>query len=325
MRSILVVIGLVFLALASDATAAVAGAAVTDPLPPAARLAANQHAAQRDARERLQQVQLPPTGIMPTRTIPAFAKSFTSSPSPAKDYSAGAERWEIAAAGPKAVIAYVRKHPPAGSTAGLGSGSSHDTKTGISSTDIQFSWPDVPEQLLNRTLTVTVVTPREGHSVVIVESRAAWFVPRSAAERVPAGVRAIAITLRLGPGATGPVMRPGGHVQISHYVVWRAPRVRALVGMINGLPIVQPAIGPLECPMMLTGSAASELTLAFKTGRTGRTTAKAQVYIHRGTSWTDGAGTCDPINLWLAGKQQTPLTSPTFVRQIGTLIGAKIS
>lgn len=310
---------------AAVAGGAVAGAAVTDPLPPAARLLANEHAARRDARERLQRAQLPPTDIMATRTIPAFAKSFELSPSPGSNYYASAERWEVASAGPKAVIAYVRKHPPAGSTADLGSGSSRDTKTGVSSTDIQFSWPDLPEQLLNRTLSVTVVTPRHGHSVVIVQSQAAWFVPRSAAERVTGGVRAIAITLRLGPGATGPVMRPGGHVQTSHYVVWRASRVRGLVDMINGLPIVQPAIGPLECPMMLTGSAASELTLAFKTGRGGKTLAMAQVYVHRGSTWADGGGACDPINFWIAGQQQTPLTSPSFVKQIGTLIGTKIS
>jgi hypothetical protein len=310
---------------AALAAGAVAGAAVTDPLPPAARLLANRHAAQRDARERLQSAQLPPTVIMPARTIPAFAKSFESSPSPGSNYYARAERWEVASAGPKAVIAYVRKHPPAGSTADVGMGTSRDTKTGVRSTDIQFSWPDVPEQLLNRTLSVTVVTPPQGHPVVIVESQDAWFVPRSAGERVPAGVRAIAITLRLGPGATGPVMRPGGHVQTSHYVVWRASRVRTLVDTVNGLPIVQPAIGPLECPMMLTGSAASELTLAFETGRGGKTLTKAQVYIHRGTNWTDGGGVCDPINLWIAGQQQTPLTSATFVKQIGALVGTKIS
>jgi hypothetical protein len=324
MRRTLVLICLAGIGVAALAVGAVASAAVTDPLPPAAQLLANQHAAQRDARERLQRVQLPPTHIMPTRTMPAYARSFETSSSPRGTY-ASAQHWEVASAGPKAVIAYVKKHPPAGSTAELGTGSSSDTKTGVTSTDVEFSWPEVPRQLMNRTLTVTVVTPPHGHPVVIVQSEAAWFVPRSAGERVPSGVHAIAITLRLGPAATGPVVKPGGHVQTRRYLVWRAARVRSLVDLINGLPIVQPASQALGCPLILTGSSASELTLAFQSSRGGSTLATAQVYIHRGSTWADGGGACDPINLWIAGKQQTPLTSPTFVKQIGTLIGAKIS
>jgi hypothetical protein len=326
MRRTLVVICVALLGatVVAGAGAAVTRAAVTDPLPPTAELLANQHAAQRDARTRLQLIQLPATDIMPTRTIPAFAKSFEPISSPRGTY-ASAQHWEVASAHPKAIIAYVRKHPPAGSTADPGTGTSSDSKTGVSSTDVEFSWPDVPGQLLNRTATVIIVTPRHGHPVVIVQSQAAWFVPRPAGERVPSDVQAIAITLRLSPGAEGPVMRPGGHTQTSRYEIWRAARARALVNLINGLPIVQPAVGPLACPMMLTGSAASELTLAFQSGRGGKTLAKAQVYIHRGTNWTDGGGVCDPINLWIAGKQQTPLTSPSFVKQIGALVGTKIS
>jgi hypothetical protein len=121
------------------------------------------------------------------------------------------------------------------------------------------------------------------------------------------------------------VIKPGGRVHTSTYLVWRTARVRALVNEFNSLPIVQPSTQPLGCPLMLTGSAASELTLAFKTGRKGATVSKAQVYIRRGQTWDDGGGPCDPISFWIGGRQQTALTSPTFVKQVGKLIGANIS
>ena len=38
-----------------------------------------------------------------------------------------------------------------------------------------------------------------------------------------------------------------------------------------------------------------------------------------------GSNECDAIQFWIGGKQQTALTSSTFVKQIGRLIGASIS
>jgi hypothetical protein len=289
------------------------------------QLRANEHAARADARRLLTRVRLPPSGIGPTGKLPAFARSFATSSSPKGTYYASFLRWIVSSASPRSIIAYVRKHPPAGSTEDVGTGSSSDTKTGVSSVEVQFSWPDVPRQLMNRALTVTVVTPADGNSVVIAQSESAWYVPRSFSERVPGGVHTVAITVRLGPATIGPVVKPGGRVHTTTYVVWRPARVRALVSTFDGLPIVQPAVQPLGCPLILTGSSASELTLAFKTGRGGATLARAQVNIHRGGAWEDGGGACDPIDFWIGGRQQTELTSPTFVKQIGKLVGADIS
>lgn len=289
------------------------------------QLRANQVAARRDAQEMLARLQLPLSAVSSPSTIPGFARSFLSGSSPISRYYARASRWQMTDERPKAVIAYVERHRPAGSALDLGSGTSSDTKTGVSSINIQFSWPDVPGRLVNRHLTVTVVAPRHGHSVVVADSESAWFVPRPATESVPAGVHAIAITVRLGPPATGPVVRPGGKVHTSTHVIWRSASVAALLKTFNGLPITQPSLQPLSCPMMLTGSSASELTLAFRTGRHGTTLARAQVFIHRGRRWEDGGGPCDPISFEIGGRQQTALTSPTFVKQVGRLVGADIS
>jgi hypothetical protein len=286
---------------------------------------ANEAAARHDVIQHLHGVRLPSTATS-ISTEPGFAKPFatTTSPSPGRQYQADDHGMWATSASPQAIISYVRAHAPAGSTSDGGTGAGSDTKTGVHSVDIQFSWPDLGRQLLDRTLTLTVVTPRHGSSVVVAQSQSSWFVPRSPAELVPGSVRAVVITLRLGPAGTGPVVKPGP-VRTSTYVVWRSARVRSLVGEVNGLPIIQPGAEPIACPMMLTGSAASELTVAFKTGRHGATVAKTEVSIHHGKSWDDGAGPCNPIDFWIAGKPQTSLTSPTFVKQVGTLIGADIS
>jgi hypothetical protein len=316
MRLRLVLVLAALIALAGGASAALALAET--------QLPANQAAARQDARQHLQRLRLP-NAVTAVRAEPGFAKSLNGPVQPNGRYFAGDDAFWTTNASPHAIIAYVQAHRPAGSTADAGSGSSSDTKTGVTSVDVQFSWPDLTAKVLNRTLTVTVVTPSHGRSVIVAQTQSDWFVPRSSSERVPHGVHAVAITLRLGPAGSGPVIEPGGHVQTSTYVVWRAARVRALVSEFNRLAIVQPSMQPIACPLMLTGSEASGVTLAFKASPTGATLAHAQVSVHRGQTWDDGGGACNPISFWIGAKQQTALTSPTFVKQVGKLIGASIS
>jgi hypothetical protein len=313
-----------FLVLAALIALACAAFGASASASPETQLQANRAAARQDARQHLQRLRLP-SAVTSIRAEPGFAKSLNGPVQPNGRYFAGDAAFWTTNASPHAIIAYVQAHRPAGSTADAGSGSSSDTKTGVTSVDVQFSWPDLGETVLNRTLTVTVVTPLHGRSVIVAETQSVWFVPRSSSERVPDGVHAVAITLRLGPAGSGPVIKPGGHVHTSTYVVWRASRVRALVSEFNGLAIVQPSMQAIACPLMLTGSEASGLTLAFKASPTGATLANAQVSVHRGLTWDDGGGACSPISFSIGSKQQTPLTSPTFVKQIGKLIGASIS
>jgi hypothetical protein len=287
------------------------------------QLQTNQAAARADAIQHLRGVRLPSDARRLT-TEPRFAKSFAIGTGPGLKYQADDDAFWSTTAGADAIIAYARAHAPAGSTAELGSGSGTDSKTGVRSVDIQFSWPDLGRKVFNRSLTLTVVTPRHGRSVVLAQTQSSWFVPRPATEVLPSGVHAVVITLRLGPSASGPIVK-SGPVHTSAYVVWRNARVRSLVSEVDGLPTIQPGAEPIACPMMLTGSEASELTLAFMTGRHGATLARVQVSIHRGQTWDDGGGPCNPIEFWIAAKQQTALTSATFVKQVGKLIGADIS
>jgi hypothetical protein len=285
------------------------------------QLRANQQAAHRDARQLLESLSLP-SGVTSIQTEPAFARAFAGTGSPNGKYYAGAQAQWTTGADPQTIISYIEANPPAGSSLDAGSTSGSDAKTGVSAVGIQFSWPNVGKELLDRTLTIDVVTPPHGSSVIVAQSQSGWFVPRSSSERVPGGVHAIEITLSLPIGPTQPVET---HFHTSTYVVTRSARVRSLVDELDRLPIVQPGTIPLGCPVMLAGSEGSELTLAFKTSPTGVTLARAQVSAHRGQNWDDGAGACDPVDFWIGGKQQTPLTSATLVKQVGRLIGASIS
>jgi hypothetical protein len=285
------------------------------------QLRANQQAARQDARQLLQSLSLP-TGVSSITTEPGFARVFAGTGSPSGKSDAGDQALWTTSANPRSIIAYVAAHPPAGSLLDVGSGSGSDAKTGVTSVDIQFSWPDVTQKLLNRMLTITVVSPPHGSSVIVADSQSQWFVPRSWSERVPRGVHAVEITLTLPTGPTQPVET---HTHTSTHVITRAAKVRSLVKELNSLPIVQSEPLPMSCPVMLAGSQASELTLAFKTSPTGATLARAQVSARRGHNWDDGAGACNPVDFWVAGRQQTPLTSPTLVSRIGELIGANIS
>ena len=66
------------------------------------------------------------------------------------------------------------------------------------------------------------------------------------------------------------------------------------------------------------------LTMRFGSGA-GSTLARAQVSVYPGRQGASGWNSCDPIDFWIGGKAQQALTSQTFVKQIGKLIGADIS
>ncbi len=283
------------------------------------RLQSNRRAARADARQMVQRMRLP-GGVSSIASEPRFAKGFAGSYPPGGRYFAADQAFWTTTDSAQSIIAYVRAHRPAGSSLDQGSGSGSDTKTGVTELDVQFSWPAVSRQLINRMLTVSVVTPRHGASVIVARSQSYWFVPRSLGERLPSALHAVLITLRIGSGL--PVQ---SNVRTSKYVVSRAAQVSALVRELNSLPIVQPGTMPISCPLMLSSSQGTGLTLDFKAGRRGATLARVEVGVHRGQSWYDGAGPCSPISFWLGSKRQTSLTSPTFVKQVGRLIGANIS
>jgi hypothetical protein len=304
MRRSLVVIFALLLALVGVARAA------------ESQLQANRAAAQRDARKLLALVQLP-KDVERSAARPRAGGTLVGERSANSRYWARAQEFWMTDADPQSIIAYVKAHRPLGSKIEVwGSSSGPGSNTSL---DVIFSWPSVGQEIDGRMLTLTVVTPSSGPSAIVAQSQSSGMFPRPSSERVPSGVRRVAITLRIGSGRSG--LR---HMHISTYVVWRESRVAALVKAFDNLPIVQPP-GGLSCPLLVAGSDGPALTLQFRAGPAGPALARAEVYVTHGTDGFAGFNSCDPIDFWIGGRQQTALTSPTFVRQIGQLIGANIS
>lgn len=276
-------------------------------------LQANRAAARRDAGQMLASLRLP-AGVSRLARAPGFARSLAGAGSLNGRYVAGKAAWWSTTADPAGIITYLEQHRPAGSSR-LGTGSGGDASTGTSSREALFTWPDT-NRVYSRELTVTVVTPRSGASVIVARSQSHWMIPRSPTERVPSGVSRIVITLRIGAGPQG--LRPPLHAL--SYTVWRPRRVAALVDEFDSLPIVQPGV-MYSCPAMLL----NRPTLNLRFAAADAALARAQVYVAPGKNRYAGWNMCDPISFWIAGRAQTALTSHTFVSLVGKLIGASIS
>ncbi len=285
--------------------------------PPASQLQRNEQAARLDARAALASLRLP-AGVRRIAGEPRFARPLFGAGPTSNAYNASDESWWTTAANPTAIIAYVREHRPAGASI-IGSGSGSDPAAALTALELQLSWPPVGQEVYNRTLTLTVITPGHGDSAIVAQSEASWIVPRAPSERVPAGVHEIAISLRIGTGPFGE-----RHMHTRTQLVRRPSTVARVVRELDSLPITQPG-GVLSCPALVGGDQRPKLTLQFRAGPAGPALARAAVFVMRGRERGSGWNACDPIEFWVAGRAQTPLTSRTFVHQIGGLIGADIS
>jgi hypothetical protein len=291
---------------------AIAGVAAAQP---ETQLQMNRAAAQRDARKLLALLRLP-KDLRRSAARPRVGGTLLGERSANGRYYAGDQAYWTTNAEPQAIMAYIKAHRPAGAAIEtLGSSTAPETAL-----DVTFTWPALGLRVYGRTMWVSVISAPGSPSAVVAQSQSSWMVPRSSAERVPPAVRSVAITLRMGGGTEG----IHGHMHISTYVVWRTARVAALVNEFNRLPIVQPGVS-YACPLELVGPHRPALTLQFRAGQAGPALARAEIYVSPGNKGDAGWNMCNPIQFWIGGKQQISLTSQTFVRQIGRLIGANIS
>jgi hypothetical protein len=298
----------------------------------ATQLQTNKLTARRDARQLLRRLRMPKhlsrIGSAPRWAIQAAGLPLAGEIS-AADVSAADETWWTTTASPQAIIDFVKAHPPAGA-ADDGTGTEQNSQTGVNSLNVEFSWPPGGVQLYDRTLTVTVVAPPHGDSVVVAQSQSAWIVPRPASELVPGGTRVVDARLRIGHGLGG-----SRHMRTSTYVVRRPARVTAIVRQFNALQTVQ--AGSVMAGSVMAGSVMAGctlmlpdrpyLTLTFRAGRgPGHPVlAHAEVFVSPGSKGASGRNSCDPIVFWIGRREEPMLTSPTFVRWIGRLTGANIS
>ncbi|HUY58385.1 MAG TPA: hypothetical protein VMV16_01625 [Solirubrobacteraceae bacterium] len=274
----------------------------------ASRLWANKLAARRDARALVASVRLPSGATRLPARGPTVSSVGVS----------GHAKW-ASGESQKAVIAYIRSHPPAG--AKLQSwGSNGGSPTVGTELMLLYTWPSVGLELYSRSLWISVDQLSRGRSRVFGTSQSDWIEPRSVSERVPNGVRVVDVTLRVGHAIGGT-----DHPVTTTHVFRRAADVSSLIAMVDALPTVQRGDEEIGCPAMLAGPASPLLTLTFRAGRARPALARAQVNVYPGRNGASGWNNCDPIQFWIGNTQQTALTSQAFVKQIAKLIGANIS
>ncbi len=268
-------------------------------------LQANKAIAQRDTRALLEQLRLP-RGATRTYTQPPLPTLIP--PKVTGENTVAVSRWWITNTAPDVVIAYVKAHRRA--ERGI-----YQLETEPPSTVI-FGWTIDGAHLYSQQLQVTVATLADGRTGIMAQAQTKWMVPRPLNERVPSAVRSVAITLRIGVG-------PGGmkHQHTRRYVFERAATVSSIVNAFDAMPISQPSLF-YSCPAMFAGM--PSLTLQFRSS-TGTMLAHASVRVYPGRNGGSGWIGCDPISFWIGTKQQSPLTSHTFVTRIARLIRADVS
>jgi hypothetical protein len=275
------------------------------------RLQANKAIARRDTRALLTQLRLPPSAKRSATEPTGDGAALLHPPRITARNAAGVSTWWISGEAPGTLFSYLQAHPP------LERGYYQlITEPSTSASTLIFGWQIDGPHLFSQQLQVTIATLAHGQTGIMAQARSVWMVPRPGSERIPAGVRVVDLTLRIGSGAGGME-----HQRTHRYVLTARTRVTSLLGEFDSLPIVQPGVF-YSCPAMFGHEPL--LTMRFMSGA-GSTLARAQVNVYPGKHGASGWNSCDPIDFWIGSRRETPLTSQTFVKQIGKLIGANIS
>ncbi len=201
-----------------------------------------------------------------------------------------------------AVLDGIAAHPPRGATR-----TTSGIVTGPSDTVWweTYSWPVVGPRLGTRQLTVALTTLADGETGVRADAQVVWIVPRPATERVPAGVRTIAIT-RDAYGATPAlslsVTGPG--------------RIARIETLLDRLPTVQP--GAWSCPAQPTP--VPIVALRFRSA-SGGVLARAS----EDATVTEPTTPCDPLGFSIRGRPKTPLLGgAAFLGSVSRLLGRRL-
>lgn len=266
--------------------------------------AANRAAAGQDADSLLVKVRLP-AGATELTAEPSGDHAYLK-PMPTLEGDgahAVASRWWRVPGTPSQMIAFVKAHPPAGAKQ-VGGGSSGNPRTGTSALSVYFHWPSVPGVLGERTAAVTATKLPNGDSGVLVESQTDWVVLRPSTERIPSMARGIKITsTAAGQPAIGlPVTAPS--------------RVRAIVRLINSLPIAQPIT--YACPAEIDPRL---IKISFQGSGGASVTVLTYVDFR---PWLSPSVGCKSIGLTIAGRPQPPLLGGGFLHTLTALVGRSL-
>jgi hypothetical protein len=276
----------------------------------AASMAGNRARADSDVRALLGLARLPAGAVRLTRAPKGAAAIDNEQPNEMTPNLADAHSWWRVRGTLDAVLAYLKAHPPRGSTSsgsGIGSSTLPRSTTTTTVGDVTSSFPARLGVLDSRTLIVKAVSVGADVVAVRVDAEDAWEIPRSGSERIPAGVHEIDVVRAVAGRAS----------TVSEHVL-DAGKVAAIVKLIDALPVVQP--GAIGCPMIPAG--APRVTLSFRAKSGGAVLARAsQLALALETPTA-----CDSVSLTIGGHAQTPLLAGSgFLVAVGKVLGVPLA
>jgi hypothetical protein len=179
---------------------------------------------------------------------------------------------------------FVRTHPAAGSRL-----------TAWGTGGLEFDLAGT-RRLYARSLMVGLRALAGGETAVRVDAQVAWRVLRSAAERVPAGVREVEVS------------KPSGTRRVT-----AARKVREIVRWFDALPVVQPTVGFISCPAMFPGRPA--VTVQFR-GARGAVLVSAR---------SPGVETCgESIDIRVRGRREPALMTGAFLVRLQRVVEMRL-
>jgi hypothetical protein len=214
------------------------GAVLHSPATVSISATANEAAAQTDASWLLTQVSLP---VSATRKAgePAGDEGQLAHPSigpVATPNVVDGHAWWVLPGVRSEVLAYIRAHPPAGTSIAF-SGSAA-TRGRTTSESIAFAWPPIADVLGMRWLVITVVQIPGGHTGLRADAQAVWITPRPVSEAILGGAHLLRISVHSVIAVNQPHQRPL-HVTSAH-------KIAQVIALLNSLPVAQP--GVRSCP-----------------------------------------------------------------------------
>jgi hypothetical protein len=218
---------------------------------------------------------------------PIAVSALSSAPAGATpDFVSKTAWWRVP--GPMdATLAWVTAHRPAGFALG-GTGWSSD-RSGITTRFDEFTLPNVPNVLSQRSLYVSVASDGTDSTAVRVDSQVSWLPQKSPAERIPAAAKVVTILALPGLSGGGPVRAVTRfHPPVT---VTDPATVTKIAKVVDGLSLMPP--GVFSCP----ADNGQGLRLTFRATKDGPVLAQV----------TAEMGGCGTVGLTVGGKRMPAL------------------
>lgn len=216
---------------------------------------------------------------------------------------------------PRAVLSYVRRHPPSGSHLAW-TGSDGDPGQVGSEILIAYAFPPQRPVLDNRVVQVFASWLRNGATRIVVGGQSDWIVPRPASEHIPVSVSRIHIAGQVFIG--GRSFHPHRYLGLT---VTNRRSVERVVRVVNALPLTPPI--PESCPAPMPSDRNPERIISMTFIGHGVSRPVARLVYDR--TYPGPGGDCDPVALTIRGRPRHPLIGGTFLRAIGRIVGRPLT